>query len=211
MPFFAPHAAMPTWRFIHMQHHRFTNHDDGNDPDHYTMRGPSWQRPLRWVTVDLFYMVFYLPKLGSRPRQEKVELAIQWLVVGAISVAAIATGHLFEAGRPLLPALQDRGPLPGLGLRLPAAQQPSSQARGGQAQDHAQPHRRRVVDGSGLLYQNYHLVHHLHPLVPFYRYIRVWRRNEEKYLEGDPALSTVMGRPITADEYRQMRELVEHH
>ena len=41
-----------------------------------------------------------------------------------------------------------------------------------------------------MLYQNYHLVHHLHPLVPFYRYIAVWRRNEAKYLEGDPALST---------------------
>ena len=49
-PFFAPHASFPTWRFIHMQHHRFTNHDDGSDPDHYTMRGPGWQRPLRWVT-----------------------------------------------------------------------------------------------------------------------------------------------------------------
>ena len=39
----------------------------------------------------------------------------------------------------------------------------------------------------------------------------VWRRNEDAYLEGDPALSTVRGRELTADEYRQMRELVEHH
>ena len=41
-----------------------------------------------------------------------------------------------------------------------------------------------------LLYQNYHLVHHLHPLIPFYRYIAVWRRNESEYLSGDPELST---------------------
>ena len=62
-----------------------------------------------------------------------------------------------------------------------------------------------------LLYQNYHLVHHLHPVVHFYNYVAVWRRNEAKYLEGDPALSTLGGREITPDEYRRMRDLVEHH
>ena len=58
-----------------------------------------------------------------------------------------------------------------------------------------------------MLYQNYHLVHHLHPLIPFYRYIAVWRRNEAAYLSGDPELSTVRGRQLTVDEYRRMREL----
>ena len=62
-----------------------------------------------------------------------------------------------------------------------------------------------------LLYQNYHLVHHLHPVVPFYRYIAVWRRDEDEYLEHDPALSDVRGRPLTVDEYRRLRELQEHH
>ena len=61
-----------------------------------------------------------------------------------------------------------------------------------------------------LLYQNYHLVHHLHPLVPFYRYLTVWRRNEPRYLEGGPALSTARGRELTVDEYRAIRELADH-
>ena len=61
-----------------------------------------------------------------------------------------------------------------------------------------------------LLYQNYHLVHHLHPIVPFYRYLAVWRRNEDRYLEGEPALSTVRGRPLTSDEYRELRKLAAH-
>ena len=39
-----------------MQHHRFTNHDDGNDPDGYTMGGPGLQRPFRWFTIDLYYL-----------------------------------------------------------------------------------------------------------------------------------------------------------
>lgn len=62
-----------------------------------------------------------------------------------------------------------------------------------------------------MLYQNYHLVHHLHPTVPFYRYLQVWRRHESRYVDADPALSTLRGREITPDEYRRMRELVEEH
>ena len=61
-----------------------------------------------------------------------------------------------------------------------------------------------------MLYQNYHLVHHLHPLVPFYRYIAVWRRNEAEHLANDPALSDVRGRELTPEEYRRLRELAEH-
>ena len=72
--FFAPHAGFRTWRFIHMQHHRFTNHHDGSDPDDYTAsRGPAWQAPLRWGTVDLWYMVFYLPRVRARPHGERIE------------------------------------------------------------------------------------------------------------------------------------------
>jgi ring-1,2-phenylacetyl-CoA epoxidase subunit PaaE len=61
-----------------------------------------------------------------------------------------------------------------------------------------------------MLYQNNHLVHHLHPVIPFYRYVGVLRQQEDAHLERDPALSDVRGRPLTADEYRQIRELVNH-
>ena len=37
-----PESGVANRRVVHMQHHRFTNHDDGEDPDHYTMRGPGW-------------------------------------------------------------------------------------------------------------------------------------------------------------------------
>jgi hypothetical protein len=38
----------------------------------------------------------------------------------------------------------------------------------------------------------------------------VWRRNEDRYLDGDPALSAVRGRALTTEEYRRIRRLVEH-
>ena len=49
-----------------------------------------------------------------------------------------------------------------------------------------------------LLSQNYHLVHHLHPSIPFYRYVATWRRNEEAYLERDAAIATVFGQQLDA-------------
>ena len=210
VPFFAPHAGMSTWRYIHMQHHRFTNHDDGNDPDHYTMRGPAWQRPLRWITVDLFYMVFYVPRLASRPRAEKIELFTQWAVVITLSVLAVVNGYGFELL--VLYFLPCRIAILFLGWAFDYL--PHNGLHHTPTEDKLKTTRNRVGGerwlSPVLLYQNYHLVHHLHPLVPFYRYIKVWRRNERTYLNGDPALSTVGGRELTIEEYAQLRELAAH-
>lgn len=211
VPLFAPHASFPTWRFIHMQHHRFTNHDDGLDPDHYTMRGPKWQAPLRWITIDYWYMVFYLPKLRSRPRAEQIEEGIALALWIGGSAAAIATGNLVE----LLVVLYIPCRLNILFLAWAFDYLPHHGLHHKPTEDKLKTTRNRVGGERWLtpilMYQNYHLVHHLHPVVPFYCYISVWRRNESRYLDGDPALSTVGGRPITPDEYRRMRELVEDH
>ena len=37
-------------------------------------------------------------------------------------------------------------------------------------------------------YQNYHLVHHLYPTVPFYRYVKLWRAGHQKHMDNNPAL-----------------------
>jgi ring-1,2-phenylacetyl-CoA epoxidase subunit PaaE len=209
-PFITPSASFGVWRFIHMQHHRFTNHEDGSDPDHYTMEGPAWQRPLRWVTVDFNYLAFYARRFGGRPLSEKVESIVQSVVVLALMALVIARGSfvdlLFYVLIPQRLALLwlafafDYLPHHGLHLRP--------------EQDRLKTTRNRIGSEPWLspllLYQNYHLVHHLHPVVPFYRYIRVWRRNEEAYLDGGPALTTVRGRPITVEEYRALRRLREH-
>jgi fatty acid desaturase len=209
-PFFAPHASFAVWRFIHMQHHRFTNHDDGSDPDAFTMRGPAWQRPLRWLTIDLYYVVFYVPHLRSRPRSEQVEFAIQGTLLIALTVACAVTGHFVD----LLLVLFIPARLSILWLAFAFDYLPHNGLHATPSEDKLRTTRNRVgferIVSPLMLYQNYHLVHHLHPLVPFYRYLAVWRRNEGGYLAGDPALSTVRGRALTVEEYRRIRELAEH-
>ena len=209
-PIFAPHASFPTWRFIHMQHHRFTNHDDGSDPDHFTMAGPGWQRPFRWLTVDLYYLVFYVPKLGGRPRAERLEALATIGLLIALIASATATGHLLDLAVVLLIPCR----LAVLYLAWAFDYLPHNGLRHRPAEDRMKTTRNRIgmeaLLTPALLYQNYHLVHHLHPLVPFYRYLAVWRRNESDYLEGDPALSTARGRELTVAEYRRIRELADH-
>jgi len=48
-----------------------------------------------------------------------------------------------------------------------------------------------------LLYQNYHLVHHLYPTVPFYRYISIWRARLSFHESQNPAVVDALSlRPL---------------
>ena len=208
--FFSSLASFRTFRFIHMQHHRFTN-DARQDPDDYASRGPRWQRLARWMTTDLYYVVFYIPRLPGRPRAERVELAAVWVIVIALFTAAGLTGHLLAlVVLLLLPAR-----LATLWLGFAFDYLPHNGLRITASEDRFKATRNRIglerILSPLMLYQNYHLVHHLHPVVPFHKYIAVWLRHEKDYLEHEPALSTVRGRAITTDEYRRMRELAHHH
>ncbi|UTI65290.1 fatty acid desaturase [Paraconexibacter antarcticus] len=211
MPFYAWIGGFGLLRFIHMQHHRFTNHVDGSDPDHYTQAGSRLTLPLRWLTLDLHYAAFYLGHIRTRPRRELVETAITLAVLAAVLTPLVLTGHGFWVL--VLYLLPQRIAvvilawsfdwLPHHGLH--------DTPKTGRFRT-----TRNIIGGERLLtplllYQNYHLVHHLHPIVPFHRYIAVWRRSEDDYLDHDPTLVTPRGRPITPDEVRRLRELEHHH
>jgi len=196
-----------TYRFVHSQHHRFTNHDDGRDPEHYNQRGPGWLLPLRWVTQDLFYMTWYLPQFRDRPRRERVEFGLAWLFTGSAFAALALTGNwLLLFGLWLGPARLTLGLIGWAFDYLPHHGLDHTPD-----EDRAKATRNRVfaerVLTPLLMYQNYHLVHHLHPLIPFYRYISTWRRAEDDYLAAEPALTTPLGRPLTPEEYRALREM----
>lgn len=206
-PFLTPLASYSVFRFIHMQHHRFTNHDVDEDPDAYTSNGPAWNWPLRWLTLDIYYLVFYLPRIGSRPQRERVEFAVTALLVVAALVAftvAAGIGALL-----LLIVLPTRLNVAFLGFAFDWL--PHHGIKYTPEEDKAKTTRNRIglewLMTPALLYQNYHLVHHMHPLIPFYRYLVAWRRNELEYLERDPPLVTVTGRELDVAEYRRMRGL----
>jgi len=204
--FFVGPIGFPIWRFVHMQHHRFVN-VAGADPDYGSSHASGWRRPLRWMSLDLDYLRFYLPRLPTRPRCEKIEMAVTVAIYLALAGIAVAFGlGLWFLLLVLLPAR-----LNGLTLGWAFDYLPHCRLHAEAETGRLRATRNRVglewLMAPLALYQNYHLVHHLHPVIPFYRYLAVWRRNEEGYLEGDPALTRLSGRPLTAAEYRRLRRL----
>jgi ring-1,2-phenylacetyl-CoA epoxidase subunit PaaE len=163
------------------------------------------------MTLDFNYLTYYIPRLRSRPRPEQLELAVVWLLFIGLTVAVSLTGHIWD----LVFLLLVPGRIATLWLGFAFDYLPHNGLNLTASQDRFKATRNRIglerLLSPLLLYQNYHLVHHLHPVVPFHRYIAVWLRNENDYLAHDPALSTVRGRPITTDEYRRMRETAGHH
>ncbi|NYD55845.1 ring-1,2-phenylacetyl-CoA epoxidase subunit PaaE [Nocardioides marinisabuli] len=207
VPLVAPYGGYGMFRFIHIEHHRNTNEQKSVDPDAWTSEGPWWQLPFRWATLDLWYVVFYARRARQRPRGEVAATAALAVVSLAGFAALVAAGHgaalavafLVPQRLGLVVLAWWFDYLPHHGLPFTGRQ------------DRYRATRIRVGGERWMtplfVYQNYHLVHHLHPSVPFYRYVRAWRRNEEAYLDRNAAISTVFGRSLTPAEYRTWRRL----
>ena len=160
------------FRNVHLRHHRFAG-DPAKDPDRYSGGGPVWQLPFRWATADLHYYFEYDPREGCTQRDD-----VEAIVSGALLALAIAalclSGH--AAGFALYWLLPARIALFFLAYSFDYV-------------PHQRPHCRSsaidpcqasfVIEGRAatvlLLCQNYHLVHHLYPGVPFYRCPGIWR------------------------------------
>lgn len=210
IPFVAPYATFPMIKFIHIEHHRNTNEAKLVDPDHWTTEGPWWQLPIRWVTLDVWYVVFYLKNIARRPRREAVTtMAVFFGVVVGLAL-------LSRAGNGAVVVIWLAGQRIGvLILAWWFDYLPHHGLTRTQRQDKYQATRIRVGGEWWLtplfVYQNYHLVHHLHPSVPFYRYITAWRRNEQAYLDRNAAISTWFGRTLSPEEYRTWRRITNDY
>lgn len=206
MPFVAAYGSFPLVRYIHLEHHRNTNEDAHTDPDAWTAHGPWWQLPLRWLTIDFWYARFYVARQRTRPPSERIETA----AVVTLSLAAFAwltvSGHGWELLMVyLIPQRVGLAVLAWWFDWLP------HHDLGAQRQNRFGATRVRVglewLMTPIMLCQNYHLVHHLHPAIPFYRYLRTWRDNRDAYLARDVPIATPWGRELTAAEYREWRRL----
>ena len=206
MLFVSPLLSFPAFGFIHIEHHRHTN-DDENDPDHFASHGPWWQLPVRFALMDFPYVVFYVRHLKRRPKAELIETAALIALTVAVIAAAVATGNfLLLAIVYLIPARIAMFALAWWFDWLPHHGLDQTQS-----ENRYRATRNRVgmewLFTPLMLSQNYHLVHHLHPSIPFYRYVKTWRRNEEAYLERDAAISTAFGKSLDPEEFREWKRL----
>jgi fatty acid desaturase/ferredoxin-NADP reductase len=204
--FVSPLVGFSSFAYIHIQHHRHAN-DDDEDPDTFASHGRPWRLPLQWANVEWFYLRYYLPRARSRPVTEVAETLLMFTLSLTGLTVAIVTGNFWTLLIVFL--IPER-----IGLTILAwwfDWLPHHGLEDTQRTNRYRATRNRV--GAEWLYtpvllsQNYHLVHHLHPSVPFYRYLRTWQRNEEAYLERNAAISTVFGQQLNPDEFREWKRL----
>ncbi|MFN3196900.1 MAG: fatty acid desaturase [Bradymonadia bacterium] len=170
-------APFPAFRHVHLTHHKHTN-DPVKDPDFWSGRGPKWLLPLRWLTQDFHYYVVYAR--AGRPRKELVETVSTLVLIYGLIITLVVAGHGTEVALAwLIPARLAIGFLAFSFDYLPH--------RPHQITSKEDRYKATTLRPSGwmtplLMFQNYHLIHHLYPAVPFYRYAKVWRERREQLL-----------------------------
>ena len=172
-------APFSAFRHVHLEHHKHTN-DEELDPDHYSGRGPRWTLPLRWLTQDLHYDVVVVRSWGQFSRSARFEIVVNFAVliglIAGLSAAGFGSAVLFCW---LLPARLAIG-----ALSFSFDYLPHVPHRTKAADDRYEATRILLAPGltTLFLYQNYHLIHHLYPGVPFYRYQKIFAQRKDKLL-----------------------------
>nr|WP_228032340.1 fatty acid desaturase [Mycolicibacterium sp. P9-22] len=206
MFFVSPLISFKSFAFIHIEHHRNTN-DGANDPDHFVSAAPWWQLPVRFPAMDLPYIGLLVRNVRRRPRAEIAETVALMILTVTLIVWAAFAGQLWTLAVVYL--IPERVAMFVLAWWFDWL--PHHDLEDTQRENRYRATRNRV--GSEwiltplLLSQNYHLVHHLHPSIPFYRYVAAWQRNEAAYLDNDPAMNTVFGQQLDATQYREWKRL----
>lgn len=160
-----PFAA---FRFVHLEHHKHTN-EPAKDPDYWSGRGPRWALPLRWVTQDAHYYVCYLR--AGRPRAELVEVVLTLAAYAGATAALVVTGHAAVA---IAWALASRLALGVLAFGFDYLPHRPHQVTNQEDRYRATTVRPGALWQVLLVNQNLHLLHHLNPAVPFFRYGTLW-------------------------------------
>jgi fatty acid desaturase len=199
-----PFIAFSAYRYLHLQHHRATNEPQA-DPDMWASGERWWTLAFKFATIDLAYWAFYLRRLPTRPRKEVVEAVLSL----GVSIGMVAALWAFGLGREVLLFWILPGRLAIFFLAWLFDYMPHRPHGVAQKENAYQATNIRVGAERWLspllLWQNYHLVHHLYPREPFYLTVDLWREKERWHLDQSPLLVDVWGRPLSAQAYLAVR------
>ena len=181
----APYVDLRLFRWAHILHHRFTT--GPKDPD-IVLHGAWWTLPLRWLAIDVLYLIHTLrhgDKVSGPYLRSSLWMAAFTALVFGVLIASGYGWHVL-----MLWFIPSRVIFLTLGFSffwLPHV-----------------PHDTRQEDnltratavrighewllGPLLQNQNYHLIHHLYPMTPFYNNRKVWRLIESQLRQRELAV-----------------------
>ena len=191
--FLAPFANLSVIRRIHMQHHVYAN---GNlDPDHWVHHGSILTVPLRWSTLELYYVYYYLRYQQPRPKREIMTVVASLTAVITIITALVMAGFAEEVfWLWFVPTRIGVFLVSMVFVFLPHYPHDVAQNEDPYAAS-------TIRQGSEwlltplLAYQNYHLIHHLYPTAPFYNNIKIWdiKSKEPEFMKHNPTIVSAFG------------------
>ncbi|MEM8933104.1 MAG: fatty acid desaturase [Acidobacteriota bacterium] len=161
VPLLAPY---PAFRKLHLEHHGHTN-DEEHDPDFWVAGETRWAIAWRCVTIlpHYYWRIFRSAVRSPVARDAVVVTTIVIYAAVAVGFAIVGRG-VWVLTAWIAPALVATGVLAFVFDWLP--HQPH--------QDRSRYRNSRILlfPGLGVLLtnQNLHLIHHLYPRIPFYRY-----------------------------------------
>lgn len=185
-----------SFRYLHMQHHRFANGGPDLDPDDWVSGRFNWHLPLRCMTIFFSYLKHFFKQASSRPKTEVAIGFATTLITIAIAVFAYNQDKMsWLLICMILPIFLSSGWLAFVFDWLPHTPHDVPETE--------DPYQATVTrEGAEwfwtplLLWQNYHLLHHLYPRVPFYRYARVWYAMRETFMDRGARVVDSFNRPI---------------
>ncbi len=160
------------FRTVHLRHHAHTN-DPVRDPDMW-MAAPKYLIPLRAATILQYYWwCYWCPPPGVRAEHHlRLYAVVFFSLLGIAFAALMAAGHVETVLIVVIaPAWFALAVLAVVFTLLPHHPHICGDRF---LNSRARPGRLRTALTLG---QNYHLVHHLWPTVPWYRYGAVYRAN----------------------------------
>jgi len=188
---FMPVAPFEAVRWVHMQHHRFTN--SALDPDRSIHRAAWWQIPFVWSSSDIYYLIYFLRHGDEQVGKNLRALLTYTAVFVTLVVVLIGLGYGLEVL--FLWFLASR-----VGLFLIACVFVYLPHYPGDISAQEDVYKATTIRKGWewllnplLVYQNYHLIHHLYPTAPFYTYQKIWHLKYDELVSHDPAVQTPFG------------------
>ena len=190
--YFSSLVAFELMRHVHFRHHRNAN-GPGDEADHVVQSGPALLRLLKWPFIDLIYGWKYLGYWYERPQSERRNIIIMAIFTSVLWPGLIINGYLTELL--MFWIIPQRISfffisfifvyLPHIPHEIPEQENPyrASSIRSGM----------EWLWSPLMMYQNYHLVHHLYPNIPFYRLVKIWNATLDEHLSHDPAIVPALG------------------
>jgi beta-carotene hydroxylase len=152
--------AFPVFTRVHMQHHAHVN-DPENDPDHFVSTGG----PLWLIAARFFYHEIFFFKRRLWRKYELLEWFLSRLFVALVIYLACQYGFLkYIMNFWFVPAL-----VVGIALGLFFDYLPHRPFQERDRWKNARVYPSPILN-IAILGQNYHLIHHLWPSIPWYKY-----------------------------------------